>query len=280
MNLFGAAFQDDEHEPFYWPAENPVGAALLVHGFPGTPAEMRAIATILHKTGWTVQGILLPGFGPQLDTLPEKSRHDWNTAILNALRDIKRQHDTVLLVGFSLGGALAAQVAIIEPPTALILLAPFWKLEHPLWRMMPLLKRVLPAIPIFKIIRLDFSDPDVRANMLAIMPTADLDDPETQRSIRNFRLPMKLFAEIHQAGWEAYRAFPQMNRQTLVIQGKNDELVHPHLTDQMQKRAGEVVQYKIVAADHHLTDLHAPAWTEISQKILVFAALAKNQVVQ
>jgi alpha-beta hydrolase superfamily lysophospholipase len=54
------AFQGPEHLPFLWPGGQP--AALLVHGFPGTPAEMRPLGEALHQAGWTAQGILLPGF--------------------------------------------------------------------------------------------------------------------------------------------------------------------------------------------------------------------------
>ena len=60
------AYQGPEHEPFFWEAGEP--AALLVHGFPGTPAEMRPLGEVLHEAGWTVHGVLLPGFGPQIQT--------------------------------------------------------------------------------------------------------------------------------------------------------------------------------------------------------------------
>ena len=49
-------FQEAKHEPFFWPAEGP--AAVLVHGFPGTPAEMRPLAKSLHERGWTTAGPL------------------------------------------------------------------------------------------------------------------------------------------------------------------------------------------------------------------------------
>ncbi|MDV7390199.1 hypothetical protein RZS08_02545, partial [Arthrospira platensis SPKY1] len=37
-------------------------AALLLHGFPGTAAETRSLGQALNDAGWTVQGLLLPGF--------------------------------------------------------------------------------------------------------------------------------------------------------------------------------------------------------------------------
>lgn len=49
-------FQEKEFEPFKWPGGEP--AALLVHGFPGTPAELRSLGKSLHLSGWTVEGLL------------------------------------------------------------------------------------------------------------------------------------------------------------------------------------------------------------------------------
>jgi pimeloyl-ACP methyl ester carboxylesterase len=50
-----------EHQPF---AEGDGPAtAVLVHGFPGTPAEVRPLAAALVAVGWRVRAPLLPGFG-------------------------------------------------------------------------------------------------------------------------------------------------------------------------------------------------------------------------
>jgi esterase/lipase len=33
-------------------------AVLLIHGFPGTPAEMLPLGTVLREAGWTVHGMI------------------------------------------------------------------------------------------------------------------------------------------------------------------------------------------------------------------------------
>ena len=64
-------FTEDEHQPFRKSARGAMrGAALLVHGFPGTPADMRPLAASLAAAGWDVDAPLLPGFGPEIITLP------------------------------------------------------------------------------------------------------------------------------------------------------------------------------------------------------------------
>ena len=54
-------FDGSEHRSFLWKGSD--SAALLVHGFPGTPAEMRPLGTVLRNAGWTVRGLMLPGLG-------------------------------------------------------------------------------------------------------------------------------------------------------------------------------------------------------------------------
>ena len=58
-----------EHETFTLPGGRP--AALLLHGFLGTPAEMRGLGEALHEQGWTVYAPLLPGFGSDIETLTD-----------------------------------------------------------------------------------------------------------------------------------------------------------------------------------------------------------------
>ncbi len=48
-------FNGPEHADFTIPGGDP--AALLVHGFPGTPAEMRPLAEALNERGWTARVI-------------------------------------------------------------------------------------------------------------------------------------------------------------------------------------------------------------------------------
>ncbi|MEO0562230.1 MAG: alpha/beta fold hydrolase, partial [Chloroflexota bacterium] len=104
------AFQGEEHQPFQFDGNNG-RAVLLTHGFPGSAAEMRPVGALFHKRGWTSRGVLLPGFGPAIETLPEKSMDDWLDAVMRAYSDLRRTHDTVVVAGNSMGGALSIQAA-------------------------------------------------------------------------------------------------------------------------------------------------------------------------
>ncbi|MBL8163565.1 MAG: alpha/beta fold hydrolase [Anaerolineae bacterium] len=268
------AFQSPEHEPFLWRGTHG-GAALLVHGFPGTPAEMRPIASVLHAEGWTVRGLLLPGFGGEIDTLLSRRCEDWLDAVSSALAELRREHKTVLLVGHSMGGALAIAAAADLPPDGLILSAPFCKVEHVLWKMLPVLRHFIPAVPIFRYLKLNFDDPETRAGILKFMPDADLDDPQVRQAIQDFRLPINLFNEIRRAGVSAVQAAPHFSPATrvLVVQGDADDLVRPHLTRQLRQQFASLPTYHEVPGKHDLIVPGRDGWLHYERASLDFARL-------
>ncbi len=189
MPSFSLAFQTDEHRTFTWQGTRDI-AALLIHGFPGTPLEMRPVATTLYEHGWTVHAPLLSGFGEEIDSLPTRTHQDWFTGVEQALLNLKKFHQRVIIVGLSMGGALATQLASKHKIEALYLLAPFWKLNHILWHSLPVLQYAIPQFKPFKLFKPDFKDESMRKGMKGFLPQADLDDPETQRAIIEFAVPV------------------------------------------------------------------------------------------
>jgi len=93
-------FQGEHHADFFIECGQP--AALLIHGFPGTPAEIRPLASILNSAGWTTRGLLLPGFGAQIDSLPQRQSHEWIEAAVEALRSLQATRHPVILIGYSM----------------------------------------------------------------------------------------------------------------------------------------------------------------------------------
>ena len=66
-----AWFAGPEHQSFERAADSPSGVALLLHGFPGTPAELRPLGEVLAAAGISARAPLLPGFGPAMHQLAD-----------------------------------------------------------------------------------------------------------------------------------------------------------------------------------------------------------------
>ena len=254
-----STFQAEEHQPFTLYSDTRT-AVMLIHGFPGTPAEMRPLVPLFRAFNYTVQGVLLPGFGIDLETLPTRTYADWVNFLVDEARKLRQTHDRLLIVGFSMGGALAVRVAYeLGDVNGLLLYAPFWKIDHVAWKAMPIIQALFPQPRIFKYLPLDFDKPEVRDGISRFMPNADLDDPQVRREVRDFRLPVRMFAQIHKAGHEAYRLAPKITCPTLIMQGLEDDLVRPSLTKHFASRIGDST-YQAIHAPHVLIDPKLPDW--------------------
>ncbi len=262
------AFDGEEHMPFT--LTGGTGAAILTHGFPGTPHEMRAFAHVLHDSGLTAHALLLPGFGPQINNLTDYSYDDWLTHLVSTTRTLRKQHHPLLLVGHSMGGALSIAAAAHLQPDALILFAPFKGIDNVLWKSLPMLRRVFPRFKPFKLMKPNFDDPNFRESITRFMPDIDLDDPNTRAAIEAFEIPMDLLVHIYKAGQQAYALAPKITCPTLVIQGSRDDLVTPQATRTLMQRFNGQLTYVEVDADHQLFNTDARAWEHIRAAMFNF----------
>jgi carboxylesterase len=266
-------FSEPEHRPFEMGA-GPAGA-LLIHGFMGTPAEMRPLAERLIAAGLSVRGPLLPGFGPDVPRLAQMDRGQWLATAAADWAEVLAAHEQAVLIGFSMGAAVALHLAAVNPPDALILIAPFWRAGGWQFGLLPLLRHVVPSIAPFE--KADFSDPDVRRQMATMAPGVDLEDEATQQFLREeVRLPLSVLDELRRLGKEAIETAPSIQVPTLVIQGQQDAVVDPRHTKQLVDRLPRVT-YRPIPGDHSFMHLDAPGTYPLEVDILTFlAALGLN----
>ncbi len=272
-------FSGPEHAPFRLSGsaghtpDAAAPAALLVHGFGGTPAEMRGLAAALHGAGWTVEALLLPGFGADIATLTGRRYQEWLDAVAAAAQGLRNAgHRSLLLVGYSMGATLALALAPIIRPEGVVVLAPFWWEEKPWTRVIEFFVR--PFLPIgFRPLRkADFGDPKLRRGIAKFMPGLNLDDPATQAAMRDFRLPLSLIDQVRGLSRRMWTALPQVRAPMLVVQGTRDSVVRTPQTRKLLRRLKNDVRYVEVEAEHDLTLPGNPAWPQVAAAVGAFSS--------
>jgi carboxylesterase len=114
-------------DPFDFVGDGDVGV-VCIHGFTGSPYEMRYLGEALARTGTTARGILLPGHGTSVDDLARTRWQDWATAVEREVDAMASRARRVAVVGQSLGGLLALHIAARRPELACAcaLATPLW----------------------------------------------------------------------------------------------------------------------------------------------------------
>jgi carboxylesterase len=111
------------------PPGRPIGAALLLHGFGDTPQTLHYLAADLAAAGWVVRVPLLPGHGRTLAEFARTRATDWIVAAreeLGAMRASAGAGERLVIVGLSMGGALATILAAETPDlAAMALVSPY-----------------------------------------------------------------------------------------------------------------------------------------------------------
>ncbi|MEO6162616.1 MAG: alpha/beta fold hydrolase [Candidatus Binatia bacterium] len=267
-------FDGVEHSSFRWQEGD--HAALLLHGFPGTPAEMRPLGTVLRDAGWTVHGLMLPGLGADFASLEERKFQDWSDAATHAMVELKRQHSVVILVGYSMGGALALHTAAEQRPAGLVLMAPFWTLGEGSFRLLwPVIKLLFRRVKPLK--RADFSAIEVRSGLQRMFAGIDLDDPKTLQALRQITISLGPIEQLRKLGNRAISRASILTVPTLVIQGTRDRVVPPARTKLLVSRFANPPEYLEVRAGHDIIDPGSGAWGEVKAGLQSFAQTIQDQ---
>ena len=139
---------------------------LLLHGYSGSPPEMRGLAEYLNARGIAVSAPLLPGHGTRPDDLNHVRWEEWLDTAEGELRALRQAHRDVFVSGLSMGALLAAHLAIMFPDVrGMILYSPVLRAAHPLLPLAPVLRHVIKQFPVGKSARTQYVDPDARKRM-------------------------------------------------------------------------------------------------------------------
>ncbi len=183
---------------------------LLLHGGGDTPQTLHYLATALWERGYSIRVPLLPGHGRRLSDLARATADQWSAAAVQEYDALRSTHGQCFVVGFSLGGALAAQLAANAPALpALVLIAPYLAVPRAvaiLARWAPLWGPVLPY--------------------LRVADAGSVLDPAERGQNRAFGiLPARTFPQIRATAQRAAAALPRVMVPTLLMQSRNDNRI-------------------------------------------------------
>ena len=227
-------------------------AALFIHGFPDTPLAMSDLANSLHDQGWTVSVPLLPGFGPQLNTLYQQRVEFWIDVLCQEIERLKIEHSPVIVVGFSMGGGLAIPAAVRSRPDGLVLLAPLC-LPYPslLTAVFTLLRIFAPAsIGVGPFI--DLNSAEIQQGFAKLVPDISLTDPIVRDAVKHLRIPFVFVEQFLRLSRIAQTSAPQWPGPTLMIQGANDTTIRPAWTRRLSRRLGDRPLLHVLPGNHNL----------------------------
>jgi carboxylesterase len=260
-------YTDPGHEPFHFEVGS--ARALLIHGFLGSPRDLRPLAQELADVGVTARGVLLPGFGPDIARLKKVQAEEWLNAARAAWEAIREGASRTTLIGFSMGGAVALRLATEAglAPDQLVLLAPHWKFADRRAVVLPVAKYLIREFKPFGPI--DFDSPDMRRMLAELAPGADLDDPEVRHALRNSAtIPTRALDELRRIGVSATRA-PRVSAATTIVQGLQDTTTLPAYSRELAARMG--AELHEIPGDHLIVDPSRPSWSAVRDTVIRLA---------
>jgi carboxylesterase len=226
--------------------DGPVGV-LLIHGFTGSPPEMRLVGDYLHQRGLTVSGPLLPGHGTN-----RCQWADWTGHAEGALADLQARCETVFVGGLSMGSLLTLYLAAHHPELdGAILYAPAVMVADRMIYLTPVLKYLMRQKP--------------------KSGESDLTDPEAERCLWSYEEhPASAAHELLKLIRRVRRLLPRVMCPLLIVHSTLDQAIHPHSARYTYERAGSV--------DKELITLHGSGhcltvdseWKSVAHKTYEF----------
>jgi carboxylesterase len=184
--------------------------ALLLHGGGDTPQVLADLAGYLHSRGFSVRVPLLSKHGRKLAELASASAVSWYADAENALSEMRAEHDWVGVVGLSIGGALAIQMAAAKPDIpCLVLLAPYVAMPDFARRAAMTSRAWGWLVPYFS----SFGARSIR------------DVAAASRGLGHGVLTPAILRAFHEVVQSAARALPDVKASTLVVQSREDNRI-------------------------------------------------------
>lgn len=116
--------------PFMLRPPGAKSAALLVHGFTGSPWEMRLLGEELADAGVASLAVRLPGHGTSPEDLAKRTWEEWYDSVQEGYRLLGKDYSSIYGMGMSTGCLLLLVAARTCPMNGLVLFSPYLRVLH------------------------------------------------------------------------------------------------------------------------------------------------------
>ncbi|MBP2628845.1 MAG: Carboxylesterase [Firmicutes bacterium] len=191
-------------EPFFLPG----GAygVLLIHGFTGSPSEVRLLGDFLHKEGYTVLAPRLSGHGTTVEEMASTKWPHWYSTVEDAYHILRAMCNSIAVIGLSMGGLLALKLATEYQVERLV------SLSTPIF----IADKRLDMLPVYRMFR-DFVPKKRRIY-------ADVDP---KYSVCYASTPLSSLSSLINLIEHVENLLPTIHEPLLIVQGRQDRTVQP-----------------------------------------------------
>ncbi len=183
---------------------------LLLHGFTGTPYDLKPLGFFLHEQGFSIEAPLLLGHGRDKEALLKASSRLW---LSQAQNSFSRMPPGSIIIGLSMGALLAIIVAAGAhvKPKALVLLSPSLYLDI-----------------LGESLSLGLSWGVIPKNLVLkkLFGHSDILDPIAKKKCPSLpHMPLKALEEFNELRKMAIRYLPQVSCPIFVAFGQKDSVI-------------------------------------------------------
>lgn len=269
QKLFGEQVLNSDNFPVWLtPSENPNGEIVyLLHGFLGSPFEMKSTAEALIQSGYTVIQDILPGHGVSAETANAIPVEDIQHHVFGNITALKKCDQKIHLVGFSTGATLLhhyLQKNSNAPISSVTLISPYYR---PSILYSDVLS--LGAGLFFSTLSIDFA---YKVTRFPDLKVAYLDPSHYMHDI-----PLQMTNEIDSFGGTTLLTAALINVPILLLTSSNDKIASPIITH--AKIAADFTSIKLMhygpwmLAPHHImAESVSPAALHAHQVVKTFVS--------
>jgi carboxylesterase len=226
-------------EPFLFPGNDT--ACLLIHGFTGTPKEMRWMGEYLHQKGYTCLGIRLAGHATDPEDMIRSNWTDWAASVEDGYHLLRGLADRIFLVGLSMGGILSLLMsARLEVKGVIAMSTPYKLPDDPRLRHIEWISKIVAYMP--------KSEEE---------PGAGWFDKQAFRDHVSYpQNPVRSIGQLNQLLGEMRAALPNIRVPVLLMHSKDDNYVLPENMEMIfadLKNASDRTKLYITGSGHVVT---------------------------